>query len=115
MTQEPTSLDWVELVERFGVSFAIITFLGVCIWKVGQFIKPILRDYIERRIAADEKRADAAVESAKAASDNALMLAKTAEKSIEVQKDNAQTNRNLLKALETLMSRIDHIAFPPKK
>jgi hypothetical protein len=109
------SFDWVELVERFGVSAALVFFGCFCLWKVGKFFGPIIRDYIDRRIAADEKRAEAATVNAHAASANAETLAKTAEKSIDIQQENADTNKRFLTMMETLIIKIDHIAFPPPK
>lgn len=78
---------WIQLLERFGFPVALISFGCFCIYKMGQFLAPIIRDYVDRKVAAQEKHAEAAIMSAKAASDNAEVLARTAEKSIEIQKD----------------------------
>lgn len=115
----------MELVERFGFPIALVTFGCVCIWKIGQFLGPIIRDYIERKISADEKRAEASILSAQAASSNADSLATTAERSIEIQKDNVElhkegleTNKRLASAFEAFvahMKQFDKMVFPPHK
>jgi hypothetical protein len=115
---------WLELLERFGFPVALISFGCVCIYKVGQFLGPIIRDYIDRKAASQERHAEAAMMSAKAASDNAEVLARTAERSIEIQKESlqlhreqAESNSRLLAAFEAFVShmeRVDKIVFPPK-
>lgn len=123
MPPDAPSFDWMELAERFGFPIALVTFGCVCIWKMGQFLGPIVRDYIERKISADEKRAEASILSAQAASSNADSLATTAERSIEIQKDNVElhregleTNKRLASAFEAFvdrMERLDKLVFPP--
>jgi hypothetical protein len=113
---------WLELLERFGFPVALISFGCFCIYKVGQFLAPIIRDYVDRKVAAQEKHAEAAVMSAKAASDNAEVLARTAEKAIEIQqeglalhREQAETNSKLMVAFEAFVShvdRVDRIIFP---
>lgn len=122
MPPDASSIDWVAMLERFGLPTALVSFGCICIWKIGQFLGPIIRDYIDRKMAADEKRTDAAVMSSKAASDNAEVLAKTAEKSIDIQKDSlvlhreqTEAHNRLTTAFEALVARIDRIAFPPDR
>lgn len=116
---EHTSFDWVQLLERFGVSVAILVFIGLCIFFTGRWAGPIIKEYINRRMDRDDKHAEAAIISAKAAQSNSEMLAQTAEKSIEVQAGNAETNRHIsstLDAMLPILKRIDEFAFPhPKK
>lgn len=43
--------DWLNVLETFGVSVLIITFMGACVWKGGSWIgtnviKPIVERYI---------------------------------------------------------------------
>lgn len=115
---------WLELLERFGFPVALISFGCVCIYKVGQFLGPIIRDYIDRKAASQERHAEAAMMSAKAASDNAEVLARTAERSIEIQqeglalhREQAETNSKLMVAFEAFVAhvdRVDRIIFQPK-
>jgi hypothetical protein len=119
---DAASIDWMAMLERFGLPTALVSFGCFCIYRMGQFLGPIIRDYIDRKMAADERRADAAVMSSKAASDNAETLAKTAEQSIEIQKDSlslhrdqAESHNRLTAAFEALVTRIDRIAFPPDR
>jgi hypothetical protein len=119
---DAASIDWMAMLERFGLPTALVSFGCFCVYRIGQFLGPIIRDYIDRKMAADEKRADAAVMSSKAASDNAETLAKTAEQSIEIQKDSlslhrdqAESHNRLTAAFEALVTRIDRIAFPPDR
>lgn len=115
---DPTSFDWVQLLERFGVSVTILVFLGLCIVLTGRWAGPIIKEYINRRMDRDDKHAEAALISAKAAQSNSEMLAQTAEKSIEVQAGNADTNRHIsatLDAMLPMLKRIDEFAFPHQK
>jgi hypothetical protein len=119
---DAASIDWMAMLERFGLPTALVSFGCFCIYRIGQFLGPIIRNYYDRKMAADEKRADAAVMSSKAASDNAETLAKTAEQSIEIQKDSlslhrdqAESHNRLTTAFEALVARIDRIAFPPDR
>jgi hypothetical protein len=117
-SSEHTSFDWVQLVERFGVSVAILFFLGLCIVLTGRWAGPIIKEYINRRMDRDDKHAEAALISAKAAQSNSEMLAQTAEKSIEVQSDNANTNRHIsatLDAMLPMLKRLDSMVFPHQK
>jgi hypothetical protein len=119
---DAASIDWMAMLERFGLPTALVSFVCFCVYRIGQFLGPIIRNYYDRKMAADEKRADAAVMSSKAASDNAGTLAKTAEQSIEIQKDSlslhrdqAESHNRLTTAFEALVARIDRIAFPPDR
>jgi hypothetical protein len=119
---DAASIDWMAMLERFGLPTALVSFVCFCIYRIGQFLGPIIRNYYDRKMVADEKRADAAVMSSKAASDNAETLAKTAEQSIEIQKDSlslhrdqAESHNRLTTAFEALVARIDRIAFPPDR
>jgi hypothetical protein len=119
---DAASIDWMAMLERFGLPTALVSFVCFCVYRIGQFLGPIIRNYYDRKMAADEKRADAAVMSSKAASDNAETLAKTAEQSIEIQKDSlslhrdqAESHNRLTTAFEALVARIDRIAFPPDR
>lgn len=125
MPPEVPSIDWVDLAERFGLPSAFVAFICLCIWKMGQFAGPIIRDYIDRKAAWQEKQAEASIVSAQAASSNADVLAATAERSIEIQKDNVElhregveTNKRLASAFEAFverMERLDKLVFPPHK
>jgi hypothetical protein len=119
---DAASIDWMAMLERFGLPTALVSFVCFCVYRIGQFLGPIIRNYYDRKMVADEKRADAAVMSSKAASDNAETLAKTAEQSIEIQKDSlslhrdqAESHNRLTTAFEALVTRIDRIAFPPDR
>jgi hypothetical protein len=119
---DAASIDWMAMLERFGLPTALVSFVCFCVYRIGQFLGPIIRNYYDRKMVADEKRADAAVMSSKAASDNAETLAKTAEQSIEIQKDSlslhrdqAESHNRLTTAFEALVARIDRIAFPPDR
>lgn len=117
MEDGSASFDWVQILDRYGVSAAIIFFLAFCVYKVGAWAGPILREYIDKRIEREDKRAEAAVMSAHAAVQNAQTLSETAERSIEVQKENADTNKRFADTLDRMLpilERIDHIAFPHK-
>lgn len=117
MPPSTTSFDWVQLVDRFGVSVAILFFIGLCIFLMGRWAGPIIREYINRRMERDDRHAEASLLSAKAASENAKALASTSEKSIDVQRENAETNKHIAATLDAIMpivKRFDQMVFPPK-